>query len=181
MNRLIPEYASAKKYTAIAQATLLSKRRDLVLHMQPGMTEAELYRALSSFGTVQEDGKIDSSGETPSFSVLSEKLRAQLDSDLVVALPTVFFPLHDQWSTEMQDTIVTRGLNYLKYIRLLPLEAGNSSEKRLQSAAQACGILCFRNCFQLPSDLNDRTIPDLFKELTIMELGRARDVDVMHP
>ena len=46
MNRLIPEYASAKKCTAIAQATLLSKRRGQVLRIESGMTEAELHSLL---------------------------------------------------------------------------------------------------------------------------------------
>ena len=144
--------------------------------MKLGMTEAEVYCTLSTVSNIREEVNIVV--ETQPFHAPSENFSAQLNSDLVDAVPAVVLPLCHQHSPEEQDKMVMRGLWYLKSLRLFPVDISNSIDGRLQSAAQSCAILCHRNCFQLPTGLNDRTLPDLFMKLTIMEFGHAIGVDV---
>ncbi len=58
--------------------------------------------------------------------------------------------------------------------RIIKLDIGNTPDKRLQYAAEACGMLCFRNGFGLPDNLNDEVLTDLLRNLTAVECGRMK-------
>ncbi len=159
-----PEYAH-KRYTALAQATLLSIRKHEKLGVATCLSDYYLCRALSPL-LDSTDGTTEASIDT-----LSDKFQLQLREFQVAGLPDFFFPLRLLNSRAQQTEAVVPSLGFLKNIGIIS-EIGHSDEERLQFAAQACGELCFANHFELPAGLSDAMLPDLLAKFAIMELAR---------
>lgn len=141
--------ASLKKYTAIAQATRIGERKVQELRIRRGITDVDLYRAL----TVAVDCEATDEDGPHSFDALSDKFKSRLSEGRVVALPTVFFSLQVNRRHDEQDEFVTRSLDFLKAKDLISLE------------------ISFWGGFELPWDLNDQKLPDLLAKLAISQLG----------
>ena len=165
----IPRCISHKRYTAIAQATLVCERKNETLHLQGGLSDADLCRTLSSVlnaGTCQGD----------SLEAISDKLQAQLREDRVTGLPVLFSELEHYHSRTEQAKVATRSLDYLKHEGIIT-KIGECDDDRLQICAQACARLCYSSGFELPRNLSDAALPDLAVKLAIMKFGRANPVD----
>lgn len=106
---LEPKYAH-KKYTALAQAMLISERKHKGLRVQPRLSDYDLCRALSPLLN-SADWTIDESIDT-----LSDKFQAQLREDRVAGLPDCFFPLHSYTSRDEQAEAAAPSLRHLKEI-----------------------------------------------------------------
>lgn len=165
----IPRGTTNKRYTAIAQATLITERRNEPFRLVHGLSDSDLYDTLASL----VEGK---SGHQDSLDALSDRFRTHLREAWVVGLPEIFFPLQHYHSHAEQDEIATLNLSHLKDEGTI-LEIGDSDEERLQSSAQLCGRLCFWGGFELPPNLSDATLPDLLAKLSIMKLGHGLAVD----
>ncbi|KAJ2976465.1 hypothetical protein NQ176_g4936 [Zarea fungicola] len=157
---------SWKRYSAIAQAKLIIARKNADFWVRRGLSDEDLCRVLSPL--------LDSTGRAidTSLDSLSIEFQIQLRSDKVADLPQFFFPLQHHASRSEQVEIATSSLNYLETIGIVS-EIGHSDEERLHAAAEACGDLCFRNCYELPKGLDDATMFDLLAKFVIMELGRG--------
>ncbi|TQV90245.1 Glycoside hydrolase, clan GH-D [Cordyceps javanica] len=161
-----PKYAH-KKYTALAQAMLISERKHEGLWVQPRLSDYDLCRALSTL-LESTDWTINDS-----IDALSDKFQAQLQEDRVAGLPDCFFPLHGHDSRDEQAEAAAPSLRHLKEIRFIS-EIGHFDEERLQIAAEACGKLCFKHNLELPKGLDDTMLPDLLAKLASMEEGHRR-------
>ncbi|KAJ3485787.1 hypothetical protein NLG97_g6744 [Lecanicillium saksenae] len=153
-----------KRYAAIAQATLISARKHEGLWLRPGLSDDELCQALLPLLDVS-DGLNDLS-----FESISSRLQAQLQKDRVARLPNIFFALTPHYGLETQAQAAKASLDYLKGIGIIS-QMGHTDEERLQTAAQACGELCFKHDFALRSDLNDSMLPDLLNKFACMEFA----------
>lgn len=160
---------SPRKFAAIAQATLLSYRRNVKLVIQPGSNDVDLLRTLSCLVDYED---IQSTSGLNEYDELSRRLHVELSKDHVVTLPSFFFPLQRFGSDAEQEQIARRSLDYLHNNGIIALQIGMTVEKRLQEAAKACGKLCFRLAYELPPELSDEELPDLLAKLTVLEFGR---------
>ncbi|KAM3497097.1 hypothetical protein MY10362_009537 [Beauveria mimosiformis] len=151
-----------KRYTAIAQAMLISARKHEGLWLRSGLSDDNLCRHLSPL-LDPTDTAIDISIES-----ISDRFQAQLQKDKVVGLPDIFLPLARHYGLAKQAQVATASVGYLKSIGIIT-EMGRTDEERLQIAAQACGELCFKHDFTLRADLDDSMLPDLLAKFAIME------------
>lgn len=152
---------SHKRYTTIAQATLLCKRKKKPLHLKKGLSDADLCRTLSSVLGYQRD----------SLDVISDELQALLRDDRVRGLSTLFSELQHYDSRTEQAEAAMKVLKYLKVMNVIE-EIGSFDDEQLRNCAQVCASLCYKSGFDLPRNLSDATLPDLALKLAIMMYGR---------
>ena len=155
-----------KRYTAIAQATLIGERKKETFDPQKGLSDDDLSKTLSL--------RLNCQGK--SLDVISEELQARLREDRVRALPALFSELQHYHSRTEQVRVAIKSLSYLKDEGIIT-KIGDCEDERLQICAQACARLCYTSGFGLPHNLNDATLPDLAVKLAIMKAGRANPVD----
>ena len=154
-----------KRYTAVAQAELIMRRRKNKLRVQPCLSDRALCRVLSPL-LDHPDQTINGSIDT-----LSYLFEAQLRRDKVVGLPDFCFPLQCCEGHSRQAQAAARTFSYLREIEIIS-GLGTFDEETLHIAAQACGRLCSENHFELPIDLTDRQLPDLLVKLVSIDFGR---------
>ncbi len=162
----IPGFMSHKRYTAIAQATLICERKKEKIHVQKGLSDGDLSDTLKK--------RLNCQGE--SLDAISDELQARLREDRVRGLPALFSEVQHYHSRTEQVRVAIKSLSYLKDEGIIT-EIGDCEDGRLQNCAQACARLCYSSGFELPHNLNDATLPDLAVKLAIMQAGRANPVD----
>ena len=160
---------SLKRYTAITQARLVSEHKGADLEIPAGSNNADLRKTLSK---VLDNA--DGDNHLASFDALCQIFESQLGEDVTVLLPAFLHPLRAYQSLDKWDKVILRSFRFLKGAKIIQKSIRSSSDSILHYTTEACGKLYFRNDFILPDNLNDKTLPDLLRSLTVVEFGRVK-------